>query len=519
MIRDKISQAIRQAIGEIPPGHEIEKIKERKLGDFASNLGFLWKRGNLKEVIQELKRDKDFASVCLVKGYLNFRFSLDYLRNTLPEAAKKDFGQSNLGKGEKVLLEFISANPTGPLSVVQARAGALGDALARILTDSGYQVKTEYYVNDCGSQVDLLLASLLERIKEAKGEPFSIPPGGYPGEYLKEIADEILEKGIEDKRGYLLERILRGQKESLANFRIHFDNFVKESSIRPKVKSVLAELKEKGYTYEKEGALYFTSSRFGDQEDRVLITKDGRYTYFATDLAYHKDKLERGFSRLLNIWGPDHHGYIPRMKAGIAALGFEPERLTILIAQQVSLLRGKETVKMSKRGGEFITLDEVLEEIGRDTLKFYLLMRHFSQGIQFDLESAKRETKENPIYYVQYAHARLNSLLKFAKEKGYGQELAEDQTLLFLGEKERDLILSILYFPDMVKMAAVSLEPHFITYYLIDLAESFHNYYERERVVSEDTKLTKARLVLCRILRDVFRKGLSLLGIEPKEKM
>jgi arginyl-tRNA synthetase len=524
MIKEKLSSAIARIIGEIPAGHEIERIKETRWGDFSSNIGFLLKKrgeeGLMEKLLTELSGDKDFREVKLIRGYLNFTFAFPYLWEGLKKAKEEDFGKALWGRGEKVLLEFVSANPTGPLSVVQARAGALGQALANLLKYSGFVVETEYYINDCGTQVDLLFQSLEARIRELKGEKVSLPPGGYPGEYVKEIAREILDQGIEERRRYLIERIVAMQKESLRAFKIHFDSFKRESEILPKVERVLRELKEKRLTYEKDGALFFLASRFGDSEDRVLITRDGRLTYFATDLAYHLDKFERGFSLLINIWGPDHHGYIPRMKAGIKALGYNPDRLIIIIAQQVSLLREKSAVKMSKRKGEIITLDEVREEIGTDTLKFYLLMRKPSCGIQFDLALAKEETKDNPVYYVQYAHARLSSILQFAEKQGYREEsFLSDPPLSLLGEPEREVMVGVLYFPDVVKMSAKSFEPHILLYYLLELAEAFHNYYEKERIVSEDKELTRARLYLSLVLKKTLKKGLALLGIEAKEKM
>lgn len=524
MIKDKIHQAIARVVGEIPEGHEIERIKKGGWGDFSSNIGFLLKKKGdptlIEKLIAELPKDKDFSRIKLERGYLNFCLSWEYVLKGLKCAAEEDFGRGDWGKGKRMLLEFISANPTGPLSVVQARAGALGQALTNIFAYSGFEVTTEYYVNDAGTQIELLVKSLEERIKELKGEKGEIPPGGYWGEYVKEIAQEVLNKGVKDKRQHIIERILRMQKESLSAFGIHFDSWVKESSIRPKIEGVIRFLQKENLVYEKDGALFFTATRFGDTQDRVLITKDGRPTYFLTDLAYHQDKFRRGFSLLVNIWGPDHHGYIPRIKAGIKALGYSPEQLVIIIAQQVSLLGENKVWKMSKREGRIITLDEVREEIGTDTLKFYLLMRKSSQGIQFDLEQAKKETKDNPVYYVQYAHARLNSILKFGEEKGFRPKTyLKNPPLHLLGEKEREVIIDILHFPDVVKMAAWTFEPHSLTYYLIDLAESFHNFYEKERVVSEDKELTKARLFLSWVLKEALKKGLNLLGISAKEKM
>ncbi len=531
MLSEKIVETLRNAQIEIPESHEIEFIKEEKFGDYASNVLFLLSRKLKKnpqeigkEVLEKIKDDSDYEKIEIGgNGFLNFTFSFDFLRKELKKVLEKDYFFFDIGKKRKVNLEYISANPTGPLSVVQARAGAYGNALANLLRFVNYDVFTEYYINDCGTQVDLLEKSLIYRIKELKGIKSEFPKGGYPGEYLIGIAQEILEKNLpEDKwRSFLLERIISWQKEVLNKFGINFDNFIYESSIIQYQKKILEILEKGNLVYEKEGALFFKSSLFGDREDRVLITKDKRPTYFLNDLAYHYDKIKRGFEIIINIWGPDHHGYIPRMVAGMKSLGFDTNNFLVILAQQVSLEREGEKVKMSKRGGEFITLEEVLEEVGSDPLKFFLLLRKPSQHLTFDIELIKKATKENPYFYVQYSYARICSIERYGKEKGYDlDKLLEDVNLEYLKTKEeRSLMLTILKFKDIIIQAVKEFAPHILVYYLLELAEKFHYFYEKERVILEDLELMKARVFLVFCCRKIIKKILEILGITPLEKM
>ncbi|MEO0119190.1 MAG: arginine--tRNA ligase [candidate division WOR-3 bacterium] len=531
MLSKKIIESLRNAQIEIPEGHEIEFIKEEKFGDYASNVLFLLSKKLKKtpqeigkEVIEKIKRDTDYEKIEIGgNGFLNFTFSFDFLREELKKVFLEDYLFFDIGKKKKVNLEFISANPTGPLSVVQARAGAYGNALANLLRFVNYDVSTEYYINDCGTQIDLLEKSLIYRIKELKGIKSEFPEGGYPGEYLIEIAKKILDSNLpEDKwRSFLLEKIISWQKQVLDKFGINFDFFVYESSIIQYQKKILEILKDKNLIYEKEDALFFKSSLFGDSEDRVLITKDKRATYFLNDLAYHYDKIKRGFEMIIDIWGPDHHGYIPRMVAGMKSLGFDTNNFLVIIAQQVFLEREGEKIKMSKRGGEFITLEEVLEEVGSDPLKFFLLLRKPSQHLTFDLELIKKATKENPYFYVQYAHARICSIERHGKEKGYDfNKLLEDVNLEYLTTKEeRSLMLTILKFKDIIIQAVKEFAPHILVYYLLELAEKFHYFYEKERVVLEDLELMKARIFLAFCCRKIIKKVLEILGIKPLEKM
>lgn len=528
MVNQRINRAIESCVGEIPPKHEIEVIKDERLGDFASNLPFILaqeKKVPAKSIAQELAKQltsyPDFARVSVGgDGFLNFTISDKLLQEGLKVASDENFGKSDVGKGEKILLEYVSANPTGPLNVVQARAAALGNALGNILRFAGFAVTTEYYVNDSGTQVELLYQSLLVRIKELKGEQAEIPEGGYPGKYLCAIANEILTKQLPEAewRKYLLTTILKMQQSSLSKFGINFDNFVSESKFIERIEDVLRKIKERGKSYEKAGAIWFRATDFGDNEDRVLLTKEGRPTYFVTDLVYHIDKLERGFDRLINIWGPDHHGYIARLKGGIAALGYPSAKLEIIIAQQVSLLKDNVKIAMSKRGGEFITLDEVMGEISSDALKFFLLLRKASQHLEFDLTLAKKSSQENPVYYVQYAYARICNILKFAGIKGTINFQAVNLFLLREPE-ERKLTKLIIYFPDVIEQAALIREPHRLVYFLLDFATAFHYFYERHRVVMDNKELTLARIYLCQCVQKVLAKGLSLIGVSAPEKM
>jgi arginyl-tRNA synthetase len=417
-----------------------------------------------------------------------------------------------------VLIEYISANPTGPLNVVQARAGAFGNALVNLLSFANYDAQSEYYINNTGTQVDLLYESFLARIHELKGEPLKIPDRGYPGTYLLDIAREVIENKISEEkwRASLLQTIISFQKQSLTNFGIAFDRFAEESSFKLRQNDVLKKLNN--YTYRKEGALWFKASAFSDNEDRVLITATDRPTYFLADLAYHWDKFERGFDCLINVWGPDHHGYIERMKSGLSALGFNPDQLIIIIAQQVTLLRNHEKVVMSKRAGDFITLDDVLSEIGPDALKFFLLMRRASQHIEFDLALAKKTSQENPIYYVQYAFARINSIIHFAQDKGIS-EIADPDLSFLSTPLERNLIKIIIRFPDVIYTSAKNYEPHHLIYYLIELANAFHKFYEGVRVISDDTITTTARIFLCQVTRRILKETLAIIDVSAPEKM
>ncbi len=497
------------------------------MGDYASNIAFLLSKIQNRpaleiadELQKQLTRHQDvFADVKVAgQGFINFVINNKLLLDELAKVANPDFGRVDLGKQKRVLVEYISANPTGPLNVVQARAGAFGNALVNLLRYVNYDVTSEYYINDMGSQIDLLYKSLLARIDQIQGNPAKLPENGYPGSYLVEIGQNILKSNLSraEWRSFLLNQIIQMQKESLTRFGIFFDNFVRESSVAQYQKLILEKLAD--WTYKKDNALWFKSSQFGDTEDRVLLTADNRPTYFLSDLAYHWYKFERHFDYLINIWGPDHHGYIARMKGGIACLGFEPDQLRIIIAQQVSLSRNQQKIAMSKRHGEFVTLDEVLSEIGADALKFFLLMRKASQHLSFDLALAQKTSQENPVYYVQYAHARINSIIKFAQEK-ISEELSQPKLHYLHSSAERELIRMLLHYPEVTVTAATNFEPHHLVYYALELATTFHKFYENVRVVTDNISTTSARIYLCRATQKILKDILTIIGVSAPEKM
>lgn len=535
MISQKIKTLIQNCWPEpLPPKHEVTFVLDPKLGDYASNVAFLLAQKHHRSAIEianelaaKLKELDFFSDVSVAgKGFINFTLSDKVLIEELKQAALINYGRLDIGKRRKVLVEYISANPTGPLNVVQARAGAFGNALVNLLNFVNYQATSEYYINNTGTQIELLYQSLCARINQLKGIDTPVPENGYPGEYLIEIGKEILHNNIEEKswREYLLQKIISLQKKSLENFEIKFDNFALENTFSPKINLVLNKLQN--FTYVQDNALWFKSSAFEDNEDRVLVTADKRPTYFLSDLAYHWDKFERGYDILINIWGPDHHGYIPRMKSGLTALGFDAKKLIIIIAQQVTLLRNGKKVVMSKRAGEYITLDDVLSEIGADALKFFLLMRKASQHLEFDLALAKKTSQENPVYYVQYAYARIKSILRHAKEKNIfirdNIELRDINNIdlsILLSNYQRSLIKMIIRFPDVISVAADNLEPHHLIYYLLDLANAFHKFYENVRVVSDDVKITIARIFLCQVVMQILKNIFGIIGISAPEKM
>lgn len=473
-------------------------------------------------------------------GYINFFLTKDYWRQTLFEIhrQKEQYGKSAAEAGKKVQIEFVSANPTGPLHVAHGRAAALGDALARLLEAVGYQVDREYYINDVGGQMILLGRSTYLRYRALFGETHTLPEEGYRGDYVVEIAKRLkAEAGDRYLEGpeashlpffirYAYKAILSSIQDDLREFGVSFDRWFSEAEIyqEKEVGAALAFLKSRDMLYEKDGAQWVATMRFGDDKDRVAVRKNGRKTYFASDIAYHRNKLERGYDRLINIWGADHHGYIARMKAAVSAMGYRPGRLTVLLHQLVNLLRGGKPVKMSKRSGEFVTLRAVIDEVGIDATRFFFLMRRSDSSLDFDLELAKKASNENPVFYVQYAHARLCSIVRMAQARGWEVESVirgvemKDLTLLTHPE-EAALIKQLALYPDLITSAAAALEPHRITAYLQTLAGMLHRYYFDCRVITGDEALTKARLFLITAVRIVLGNGLRLLGIGAPEQM
>ncbi|MCK5553396.1 MAG: arginine--tRNA ligase, partial [Deltaproteobacteria bacterium] len=469
-------------------------------------------------------------------GFIKFYLKEKVWYSVLEEIDRKgeDFGKGKIGEGRRVQVEFISANPTGPLHVGHGRGAAIGDALAKILEACDYRVFKEYYINDVGSQMNILGQSVLLRYLHALGKEVEFPDHCYQGDYITELAKKtIVERGeeylhcpeedsVRSLASFGANDILRGIKGDLDQFGVHFDGWFSEKELyrEEKVPRAIEDLKTRDLVYEKDGALWLKTSQYGDEKDRVLVKADGETTYFASDVAYHKDKLDRGFEVLINIWGADHHGYVPRMKAALSAMGKDEAILKVVLVQLVSLVREGKPVAMSTRAGEFTTLKDVVEEVGRDAARFFFLMRRPDSQLDFDLELAKKQSAENPVYYVQYAHARISSIFREALNKGMVLPRFEDTDLHLLNlPEELDLLKHLTAYPEVVEASALSLEPHRIPFYLMDLSSLFHSYYNKYRVISSEAELTKARLLLVRAVKGVIKSALNILGISAPEKM
>ncbi|MBI3597620.1 MAG: arginine--tRNA ligase [Nitrospirae bacterium] len=469
-------------------------------------------------------------------GYINLTLKPDQWRQVLleVEAQGKRFGRIEIGKGQRIQVEFVSANPTGPLHVGHGRWAAVGNALANLLEAAGDQVHREYYNNDSGRQVKLLGLSVYARYQQLLGHPVPDPDDGYRGGYVTEMAQRLADRYGEKFRGrtaddclefftrHSLEEMTGVIREDLSSFGIAFDDWFSEASLYQSgaVQNALDELRGKDYLYEKEGALWFRSTHFGDDKDRVVRKEDGEFTYLASDIAYHRDKLARGFDLLIDIWGADHHGYTARMEAAVQALGYPKTRLRILIGQLVKLVRNGQPVPMSKRAGEFVTLRDVVDEVGKDAALFFFLMRRLDSPMEFDLELAKRQSNENPVYYVQYAHARLCSVGRQAEEQGVRLKDPEQVRLELLAEPEELKLMKRLdFFPRLIEESARALEPHRLTFYLLELAGILHNYYFKHRIISANNDLTQARLLLVGAVRTVMANALEILGVTAPERM
>ncbi|MBT9146675.1 MAG: Arginine--tRNA ligase [Syntrophomonadaceae bacterium] len=518
------------------PSPYLEIPHETRHGDLSTNVALqLAKQSGLPplKIAEDIVKLIAFRSPVFSRievappGFINFFFKPEIFYPIINRIIREGsrYGCSNFGEGKRVLLEFVSANPTGPLTVAHGRHAAVGDAIARILRMAGYTVVKEYYYNDSGRQMELLGRSLYARYKEASGAKADIGEDGYHGEYLRELAREITndeaKKDIDFFSSFAEKRIFAGIKQDLSEFRVDFDSWVKEKDLYESgaVDRVIEELRKAGEVYEEEGALWLRSSLFGDEKDRVIRRRNKEPTYIAPDIAYHHQKYERGFDLLIDLFGPDHHGYSPRLWAALTALGHDRGKLKIIIVQLVSLYRGKEKISMSTRKGEFITLRQVLHEVGGDVARFFFLMRKTDSHLNFDIELAKSESLENPVYYVQYVHARSASIMKVARENAIAP--GKDADLSFLREEEEIAIMKKLaQFPDVITGCAKNVEPQPVTGYLQDLAKAFHNYYNHFRVINPDNQqLTQARLRLVVAVKTVIANGLTLLGIPPCEKM
>jgi len=521
--------------------------REKRFGDFSTSLALIFaqKTGrSAQEIARSIQQalDRELRHSNLrqqidkieVKGagFINFFLSKACLYKTLQEIRRKgaNFGRVKLGKGKKVHMEFVSANPTGPLNVAHGRQAAFGDSLANLLQFSGYKVTREYYLNDEGVQIDILGESLRAKYLGLLGIPCELPQEGYKGRYIDELAGDLVRRygrrfvySAFDFSRFACRQILKKIKEDLNAFGVNYDYWFSQKTLNKtgKIVKVLGILRKKGFLYQKESAWWLATSKFGDDKDRVVIKSDSNLTYIAPDIAYHRSKFKRGFSKMINIWGPDHHGYILRIKAAVSALGYDAQCLAILIVQLVSLSKADKVIPMSTRSGQYISLHDIIRAVGKDVARFFFLMRKRDSHLHFDLELAKKESLENPVYYIQYAHARILNVSKYAKGSAkpkiaFGEN--SDPSLLNKPE-ELSLIQTLRKFPSVVESCTLNLEPHRITTYLHDLAKEFHHYYERHRVVMQDVKLRSARLFLIDAVRIVLNNGLRLLAISAPEKM
>lgn len=530
---------------ETLPDLVIEEPKDESMGDFATTIAMQLakpEKKNPREIAQkicdEISTDGGQVESATVAGpgFINLKMTQDFFRGQLKESAGKgkEFGRCYVGENKKVLVEFVSANPTGPLHVGHGRGAAVGHALSCILKMAGFDVSTEYYINDVGNQMNTLGRSTWIRYRQLLGEDVAFPEEGYQGDYIKDIAKEIierdgkahLEKSDEDAltffRLYATGSILEGIKEDLKEFRVEYDRWFSEQILHEdkSVDQSLDWLREKGYIYEKDGATWLKTAEFDDDSDRVIIKNAGEKTYFCADIAYHKNKVDRGFDMILDLWGADHHGYVPRMQSVLKMMGFDESVFKVILVQFVTLRRGGEKVSMSTRSGEFVTLADVVKEVGVDATRFFFLMRSSDSHLDFDLELAKKETPENPVYYIQYAHARICNVFRTAEEQGFRPEdWAEGELSPLTESAEIALIKKILAYPEVIEKSALAQEVHRIPFYLHELVAIFHNYYAHHRIVTDNAELTRARLFLIHVLRNVIASGLALMGVTHPEKM
>lgn len=548
IIKEKIWLSLKALKVKAPPKSKInvEYPKHKIHGDYASNISLnLAKKIRqkpmtlAKKLATHLSADPLFSKVTAEKpGFINFHIANKILYSTLQDINKlgPKYGTDyERGAGKRILVEFVSANPTGPLNVVNARAAAFGDSLANILIAQGYYVEREYYINDAGHQIDLLVESVeneLNRLDEIQVEELQ---EGYKGKYITEIAARILEaegttihqlskRDITQKiRDFSLDILINDQKNTLSLFKVCFDNWISENELREKgsVEDVLAYLSETEKIYDKDGAVWMCSSEFGDSKDRVIMRSDGTVTYIIPDIAYHITKYKRGFDRIIDILGPDHHGHIPKLKAGIEILGYKTSLMQFILLQHVTILMNEEKVKMSKREGKLITLRQLIEEVGTDAARFFFLMRKSNTPLDFDIELAKKRSSENPVYYVQYAHARIASIEKKARSERIRAHDFKPEYLQRLGhDEEFDIIRMLMKYPELIAHISSTYDVNLLTSYLIDLAGEFHKYYQKYKIINKRyKKLSLARLFLCKAVQTVIRNGLTLLGISAPTKM
>ena len=555
-VENKLNEAIALAVekatqnGDLPeaemPKFIIEKPADKKNGDFSSNIAMAGARAYhqaprmiAEAIVKNFSLDGGYIDRCEIAGpgFINFYLSDKYYSDVLKDIVSSgdNYGRSDYGEGKKMLVEFVSANPTGPMHIGNARGGAIGDCLASVLDAAGYNVQREFYINDAGNQIEKFATSLEVRYLQECGKDVELPEDAYHGEditvhaknFFSEVGDKYAECDSQERRdalvAYALPKNIAGLEADLGKYRIKYDKWFRESTLHNdgSVQKIIEALKEKDVTYEQDGALWFKASEFGNDKDIVLIRANGIPTYIVPDIAYHYNKLvTRGYDKAIDVLGADHHGYIPRMKAALTALGLDADRLDIVIMQMVRLVRNGETIKLSKRSGKAITLNTLLEEVPIDAARFFFNLREPNSHFDFDLELAAKQSSENPVYYVQYAHARICSIIKKAADEGIEVTTPSEEALNRLNSsEERDLISHLASLTDEIIGAAKSYDPARITHYVIELATLFHKFYNAHRVVSDDRELTEARLFLCTAVKNTIKNILVMLKVDVPESM
>lgn len=546
-VKKEIEAAIIQAnlaTREEVPAIILEKPKEKQHGDFATNIAMQLARIAKKpprqiaeDIIANLNQTKALIKSIEIAGpgFINFFMDHAYLGKLIPTIleAGETYGQTNEGEGTRVQVEFVSVNPTGDLHLGHARGAAFGDVLCNVLAATGYKVEREYYINDAGNQIDNLALSIEARYMEALGEKSIMPEAGYHGKDITEIGQKLVaeegnkwmqeekEARISYFKEYGLTYILKKIATDLDNFRVHFDNWFSERTLYKgeQIPSTLQTLRDGNYIYEEDGATWLRSTEFGDDKDRVLIKQDGGYTYLTPDITYHKNKFDRGFDKIINVWGADHHGYIPRMRAAIQALGYPKDVFAVKVIQMVNILEKGATLRMSKRSGNAVTLRDLVEEVGVDAVRYFFMSRSNDSQLDFDVELARSQSNDNPVFYVQYAHARICTMLKQAEKQGLMSELAFDSSLL-VTEKEVDLLTKLGAFPQILTSAAEKYTPHHVTQYVFEVASQLHSFYNAEKVLDKaKPELTNARIALMKAVRITIANGLKIIGVSAPEKM
>ncbi|MCG5102740.1 arginine--tRNA ligase [Oceanobacillus alkalisoli] len=546
-LKQAISEAVlasRLASAEELPEVILEKPKDKSHGDFATNIAMQLARIAKKaprqiadEIVKQINETE--ASIEKIEiagpGFINFFMKNDLLEQIIPTILnqQENYGKSDAGKGERVQVEFVSVNPTGDLHLGHARGAAYGDVLSSLLAAAGYHVEREYYINDAGSQIDKLGFSVEARYLQELGKDVKMPEDGYHGQAIIDMAKAIVaedgnkwldkthEERFEYMKEYGLKASLRNIERDLKDFHVVFDNWFSERTLYEdeQIPNAIEKLKDGGYVYEEDGATWFKTTEFGDDKDRVIIKQDGNYTYLTPDIAYHKNKLDRGFDKLINVWGSDHHGYVARMDAAIQALGYPADKLEVKIIQMVNLFEGGEKVRMSKRTGKAVSLRELMEEVGIDATRYFFVARSNDSQLDFDMDLARSQSNENPVYYVQYAHARICTMLSQAETRGFNTDGEFDFAQL-TSEKEQELLMKLGSFPQTIADAAEKHAPQRVTNYVFELAAQLHSFYNAEKVLDSDApERTTARIALMKAVRITIANALNLIGVTAPEKM